>query len=120
MKKLLLIFYILLTICSNLVYGHSGGTDSKGGHHDRINGGYHYHHGMSVHQHRNGVCSYRDNESSSSSNILWFLVGGICATLLFFFSLIREEKESKEKLKSILFIVGMGIVLGFIIWLIFG
>lgn len=26
-----------------------------GGHNDRINGGYHYHHGMHAHQHPNGI-----------------------------------------------------------------
>ena len=40
------------------VCAHSGRTDANGGHHDRINGGYHYHHGKPAHQHPNGVCPY--------------------------------------------------------------
>ena len=39
-------------------HGHSGGTDAQGGHHDRKNGGYHFHHGKPAHQHPNGVCPY--------------------------------------------------------------
>lgn len=37
---------------------HSGRTDANGGHNDRINGGYHYHHGCPPHQHPNGTCKY--------------------------------------------------------------
>jgi hypothetical protein len=33
------------------VKAHSGRTDSKGGHHDRSDGSYHYHHGYSAHDH---------------------------------------------------------------------
>ena len=32
-----------LVVISNNVYTHSGRTDKYGGHHDRKNGGYHYH-----------------------------------------------------------------------------
>ena len=38
-KQILLIIFIF---ASN-AFGHSGGTDSNGGHHDRKGGGYHYH-----------------------------------------------------------------------------
>ena len=37
---------------------HGGRTDSKGGHRDKKNGGYHYHHGEPAHEHPNGVCEY--------------------------------------------------------------
>ena len=40
------------------VYAHQGKTDSKGGHYDRQNGGYHYHHGYPAHEHKNGECPY--------------------------------------------------------------
>ena len=40
-KKTLLVVFSLLGIVH--LSGHSGRTDSKGGHHDRKNGGYHYH-----------------------------------------------------------------------------
>jgi len=43
----------------SIAFGHSGRTDSSGGHWDRKYGtGYHYHHGYSGHQHTNGVCPY--------------------------------------------------------------
>lgn len=52
---------------------HGGGTDSRGGHRDKKNGGYHYHHGEAAHQHPNGVCKYKtsisyDNHSHRKSN----------------------------------------------------
>jgi len=53
MKKLII---ILTTLISVSLTAHSGRTDKNGGHHDRINGGYHYHHGMRSHQHPNGKC----------------------------------------------------------------
>ena len=40
MKVIGLLFILLLT---PLAIAHSGRTDSKGGHNDNINGGYHYH-----------------------------------------------------------------------------
>lgn len=40
------------------VLAHSGRTDSSGGHWDRSNGTYHYHHGYPAHQHPDGVCPY--------------------------------------------------------------
>ena len=52
---------------------HSGRTDANGGHNDNINGGYHYHHGYSAHQHTNGICPYeydnRTDRSSSTSSV---------------------------------------------------
>lgn len=45
-------YFLVLFMCSLLllpVSAHSGGTDSKGGHHSPS--GYHYHHGNSAHQH---------------------------------------------------------------------
>ena len=46
----------LIMICSFNSYSHPGGTDSRGGHHDRKRGGYHFHHGNRPHQHPNGAC----------------------------------------------------------------
>ena len=40
--KIVMIFSILL-LSAVFAYTHSGRTDKYGGHHDRINGGYHYH-----------------------------------------------------------------------------
>ena len=50
------------------VSGHSGKTDSQGGHYDYQDGGYHYHHGYPAHEHTNGECPYdfEDNEKDNS------------------------------------------------------
>lgn len=43
---LLCMYY--LCVCTT---AHGGRTDSNGGHHDRSDGSYHYHHGYSAHSH---------------------------------------------------------------------
>lgn len=58
MKRLLAVVLAFLLLLPSVALAHQGRTDSSGGHHDRINGGYHYHHGHSAHQHPNGVCPY--------------------------------------------------------------
>ena len=50
------IFYAFLIICALLgltliVKAHGGKTDGNGGHYDRSDGSYHYHHGYSAHDH---------------------------------------------------------------------
>ena len=37
-------------------WAHSGGTDRRGGHHDRSDNSYHFHHGERAHMHENGRC----------------------------------------------------------------
>lgn len=52
-------FFICFLFCMPLtVISHSGRTDSSGGHYDDVGGGYHYHHGLPAHQHKNGKCTY--------------------------------------------------------------
>lgn len=53
MKKVFsLVFSLVLAFSlAPVVFAHPGGTDSSGGHTDRLTGGYHYHHGYSAHQH---------------------------------------------------------------------
>lgn len=60
LKKFTVIFLIFcLGVCFLFTANaHSGKTDYQGGHHDNINGGYHYHHGYPEHQHINGECPY--------------------------------------------------------------
>lgn len=57
----ILIFTLILTL-PVMSFGHSGRTDSRGGHHDYKNvsglGSYHYHHGYGPHLHPGGVCPY--------------------------------------------------------------
>lgn len=70
MKKCVVVVLVLiLVLMIPLVsLAHSGRTDSKGGHYDRQNGGYHYHHGYGAHQHPGGVCPYSKPSSSSNSS----------------------------------------------------
>lgn len=45
------LFMLLLVLCVTSASAHPGRTDSQGGHYDRSTGQYHWHHGMSAHQH---------------------------------------------------------------------
>ena len=47
MNRVFTILILAIVSCSVLM-AHSGRTDSSGGHHDRINGGYHYHNSGSL------------------------------------------------------------------------
>lgn len=68
-------FLICLLVPVTIAFSHSGGTDSNGGHHDRINGGYHFHHGRGPHQHSGGVCPYENGDGWGAKP--WLIVGGI-------------------------------------------
>ncbi len=48
-------------------YGHSGRTDSRGGHYVTKTGSYHYHHGFGPHQHPNGYCPYSGRVKEEST-----------------------------------------------------
>lgn len=67
MKKLVCFLSIAVIMLVSVVtaFAHPGRTDSKGGHYDRDTGEYHYHHGHSAHQHKNGECPYEDSRKSS-------------------------------------------------------
>lgn len=70
--SILLIALSIVLIGVN-VYGHSGRTDSRGGHKDNQNksglGSYHYHcGGYPAHLHTNGVCPYSSSAQSSKSS----------------------------------------------------
>ncbi len=80
MGRVVLVLAIILTIGSVetnyfgsviTAQAHSGRTDSQGGHRDNKNasglGSYHYHHGYSAHLHPNGVCTYDNNNVTSST-----------------------------------------------------
>jgi hypothetical protein len=70
---------ILVFLFSFQVFAHSGITDSNGGHHDNINGGYHYHHGYPAHQHEDGVCPYlkNNNKSDTKENVQFGFWGAL-------------------------------------------
>lgn len=70
MKKSLIFclsFICLFMFFSIVAVAHSGRTDSNGGHYDSSTGKYHYHHGYSAHQHKNGVCPYDDNSKADAA-----------------------------------------------------
>ena len=88
--KILLITIIALIVnvifCS-ISFAHSGRTDSQGGHHDRINGGYHYHHGYSAHDHPDGICPYDKRPEPSEREETdysgrWFVGSAIVAIII--------------------------------------
>ena len=63
-------------IFSSFLFSHSGGTDSRGGHHNKKTGTYHYHHGYSAHQHINGECSFESGDSAVTGQfIIWGTLG---------------------------------------------
>lgn len=64
MKKKLFTLFVLLSL---LAFSHPGRTDASGGHRDRKNGGYHYHHGYPAHDHPNGVCPYERPKTTTGS-----------------------------------------------------
>lgn len=69
--KKIIALAISLLICTSTTYGHSGRTDSNGGHRDKKNvsglGPYHYHcDGYPAHLHPNGVCPYKSSGASST------------------------------------------------------
>jgi len=63
MKKFLTI--LLIGCCST--FTHSGGTNAKGGHHDRKNGSYHFHHGMKAHDYPMEFCPFAKKDSGSKA-----------------------------------------------------
>lgn len=67
MKKVIFINVLILLFYSSLSYGHSGGTDSNGGHHVTATGEYHYHHGYPAHDHINGLCLCLDENTDEIS-----------------------------------------------------
>lgn len=75
MKKkvsIMLVVLLCLFLCPISIFGHSGRTDSSGGHHDYKNksglGSYHYHCGGNPpHLHKGGVCPYSGGSVSTSS-----------------------------------------------------
>jgi len=74
MKKIVITIVItFICLCTPFyAFAHPGRTDANGGHNDRSNGTYHYHHGYPAHSHAGGVCPYdyddQTEHSSSDSN----------------------------------------------------
>lgn len=88
MRKLA-VFLVLLVLCVTPASAHPGRTDSQGGHYDRSTGEYHWHHGMSAHQHYDmdgdGILdcpySFKSTTTTTSPNIYTTTVTTAPATL---------------------------------------
>ena len=67
-KRLVVTLILIPTFiyCSITCFAHSGRTDAYGGHYG--DGGYHYHHGYTAHQHPNGTCPYNFDDQTDHSN----------------------------------------------------
>lgn len=80
--------FFILCIFSISFYSmaHGGRTDSQGGHHDRKNGGYHYHHGRPAHSHYQGHCPYDADDDLFKLS----LIGGV---LVFSYLKITDKNK---------------------------
>lgn len=67
MKKTFSVLFCLMLLFVS-ASAHAGRTDAAGGHWDRANGTYHYHHGYPAHQHTNGICPYDYNDLTGSNS----------------------------------------------------
>ena len=82
---MLCLFLILCALITIPTFAHSGGTDSKGGHYDNSTGKYHYHHGYSAHQHKDGVCPYEKKNSPKKANDdsnIWKIIAIVAALII--------------------------------------
>jgi hypothetical protein len=98
LKKTLPLACLFIVIPNIGVYAHSGRTDSQGGHNDRINGGYHFHHGEGPHQHINGICPYRDQSSFEIPPLVFDLLSFVLAVLIgtLIFILVIEQSLPED------------------------
>ena len=65
------VFLIAVIVAAILLIpasAHPGRTDSKGGHHNRSTGEYHYHHGYPEHQHTGGECPYNFDDQTGKNS----------------------------------------------------
>lgn len=100
-RKLLPLLLIILLILPMMLYAHSGGTDSSGGHYDHATGEYHYHHGERAHQHYNGVCEIEVEQERERQ--------------------AKQEARNRADtiLKVLIIILGIGVAVLVILWAVF-
>ena len=91
-------YFLVLFMCSVLllpVSSHSGGTDSKGGHHSGSS--YHYHHGHPAHQHEDidgdgdEECLYEVEQTASAVAGVGISAAGFAA-----YKVYRKKKLKKD------------------------
>lgn len=115
MKRLLLLSLTLIVLCLSCIQvsAHSGKTDANGGHYDRSEGEYHYHHGYPAHDHTNGKCPYdyknktdhssgissstgKSDSSESRGGLIWLILpfAGITVTTAIVFLVLSAGRSS--------------------------
>lgn len=67
MRKYLILLLLLWALPVS-AWAHPGGTDENGGHWDRENGDYHYHHGYEAHDHTDGVCPFDFDDKTGQNS----------------------------------------------------
>lgn len=106
-KYVILLCIALIIFLSFTAYAHPGRTDGNGGHYNRSDGTYHYHHGYPEHQHINGQCPYDFHDMTNHNS------GGISTTRnsVSASTVIESEEESNGegvfKLLGFLFFGGL-------------
>jgi hypothetical protein len=86
-KRLFASLFVCLVLCLS-VSAHPGRTDGKGGHTNHSTGEYHYHHGMSAHQHPGGVCPHsvkKQKKSEEASNVGIGISVALAATIVYLY-----------------------------------
>lgn len=111
--KSILITCLFITMITSPVYGHSGRTDSNGGHHVTATGEYHYHHGYPAHQHPNGICPYVDSTKNNSGldlnsdSLILFIIclsGGIWGIFFIKSSITKFKNKQRFKRKRLYYL----------------
>lgn len=94
--------FLIICVFSSLVYAHPGRLDSNGGHHDYINGGYHYHDGSSSGKQSSNSFTYNSDSSTNknTNSIKTFIIVIsvlliIVTSLIAFFSIRKRIRRKK-------------------------
>jgi|SRR5665647_364158 len=85
MRRYIIITLFALFICSSQVLGHSGRTDSNGGHYNRTTGVYHYHNGGGGSQNLN-------HQESGDIGMGWVIISGGFFVFMLILAFLSEKK----------------------------
>lgn len=118
MKKGLLIIFTILSFGLSAIcaYAHSGSLDENGGHYDSLTGEYHYHHGYPAHQHIGDKCPYNFDDKTNKD---YYSEEEYYSNFDTTNSLIKKEYTLWEHVKNIVTAVGVSLMLGLLILLMF-
>ena len=105
--------FVILLISVSFVHSHSGRTDRYGGHHDRKNGGYHYHRPVrrptpvpsqsTPHQGQSPVQQQAIFDANLDvgqhvSSMNWFLAGAGCGVITFAYAVVDTPQVPTTRL----------------------